>query len=706
MPCTQPLSAQPRCPEPKVPPGLVRTRGRPWTVALCCLWILPRLWHTPLGAAEPPPPPTGWEALHRLDLLPAYRQSSRIGMASSYDRSGGNDDGFSGRHSVLRQEPAGLVIADLQGPGVVHRIWTPTPSDDPMDFYFDGEASPRFSVSFRELFLGNHPPFVKPLVGYGVGGFFSYVPIPFAKSCKIVIRGDRVQFHQINYSIYPPDTPIRSFQAELPSADRLHYERAIDLFSAAHRDPLYLAQAVAPQGAGLLTTRRTFRLAHGNPAHDAGGAVNPAVLYESSEPGRILGLRLSPATALIGKERSLVLRLTFDGDTPTVLCPAGDFFGYAWGEPAMRSLLIGADAQSAYCYFPMPFDRSARLELLSEATAGPPVELTAEVIHAPIGRQSHEGRFHAVWRRENPTTIGQPFTFLDTQGRGHVVGVVLQSQGLESGKTLFFEGDDQTPIDGDTRHSRHRLGGLLQRRLVRRPGSLGKTPLVPLERLPRLPKTPRPHRRLPTPPRRRLPLPASQLRPNHRAFGTDNNIPTDYCAVTYLYAERLPAGTVTLPPLAARAVVDPTEVIFPAWWQIPIRAWTFQNASLSRGRIKVGDEEIRFLSTRADGQDWFGPPFLYLTLDLPTDGQYQVQIVAVKGPAQGKIQLFADEIPVGDPVDLYSAQLEKSGRLPLGSLPFRQGQNELMLKIIGKNEAATALGLDLVEIVCLRQTSP
>ena len=198
-----------------------------------------------------------------------------------------------------------------------------------MDFYLDGEASPRFSVSFRELFLVRIHPFVKPLVGYGVGGFFSYVPIPFAKSCKIVIRGERVQFHQINYSIYPPDTPIRSFQAELPSADRLHYERALDLFSASHRGSALF-------GEGRCTPRRRAcnhpTQLQGSPtatrAHGAGEAVNPAVLYESSATVvRILGLRLSPATALIGKERSLVLRLTFDGDAPTVLCPPGDFFG-------------------------------------------------------------------------------------------------------------------------------------------------------------------------------------------------------------------------------------------------------------------------------------------------------------------------------------------------------------------------------------------
>jgi hypothetical protein len=692
MPGTQPMSSLVRCPEPAAQrcstPIAPRLRKRGSIGFLMAIG----LWCSSLSAAEPPSQPLGWAAIHRLDLLPAYKPSIQIGMASSYDRSGGNDDGFSGRYSVLRKEPAGLVIADIQGPGVIHRIWTPTPSDDPMDFYFDGEEKPRFSVAFRELFLGNHPPFVKPLVGYGVGGFFSYVPIPFARSCKIVIRGERVQFHQINYSIYPADTPIRSFQPELAPEDRPHFYQALTLFAGSGQD---LSRTVAPPDARLETTRNTITL---SPGH-------AATLYESSQPGRVVGLRLSPAAALIGKQRAIILRMAFDGDAPTVLCPAGDFFGFAWGEPAMRSLLVGADAQTAYCYFPMPFDRSARLELISEATSGPSLEITAEVIHTPLGRQPHEGRFHAVWRRENPTTTGQPFTFLDTQGRGHLVGAVLQSQGFESGKTLFFEGDDQTWIDGDlaihgTGSEDFFNGGWYdvpdrwEKRLSfpwsgclgyqKHLGRTGGYRLLLADAYPF----------------------SQSLRQTIEHSGTDNDIPTDYCAVTYLYAERLPDDTVALPPLAARAVVDPTEVIFPAWWQIPIRAWTFQNASLKRGRIKLGEEEVRFLSTRAEGQDWFGPPFLYLTLDLPADGQYQIQLVTVKGPDQGRIQLFQDEVAVGDPIDLYAAQPEKSERLILGTLPFRQGNNEIMLKIVGKNDAATALGLDLVEIVCTRKTNP
>src|SRR5918997_1260791 len=112
-------------------------------------------------------PRPGVEELYRLDPLPAFRGSVKVGSVSSYDRTGGNDDGFSGKYSFVRKEPAGLVIADLKGPGVIYRIWTPTPTDDVMEFYFDGEEKPRISVRFRDLFSGKEFPFLTPVVGVG-----------------------------------------------------------------------------------------------------------------------------------------------------------------------------------------------------------------------------------------------------------------------------------------------------------------------------------------------------------------------------------------------------------------------------------------------------------------------------------------------------------------------------------------------------------
>jgi len=62
--------------------------------------------------------------LHRLDLLPRFRDSIYVGSVSSYDRTGGNDDGFSGKYSFVRKDDRGLVLANLKGPGVVTRIAT------------------------------------------------------------------------------------------------------------------------------------------------------------------------------------------------------------------------------------------------------------------------------------------------------------------------------------------------------------------------------------------------------------------------------------------------------------------------------------------------------------------------------------------------------------------------------------------------------
>jgi len=111
----------------------------------------------------------GMEELHRLDLLARQKPSVYVGSVSSYDRSGGNDDGFSGKHSFVAKEDDALVIADLKGPGIIYRIWTPTPTDDVVEFYFDGEMKPRIRVQFRDLFTGSESPFVPPLVGFGAG---------------------------------------------------------------------------------------------------------------------------------------------------------------------------------------------------------------------------------------------------------------------------------------------------------------------------------------------------------------------------------------------------------------------------------------------------------------------------------------------------------------------------------------------------------
>jgi hypothetical protein len=645
--------------------------------SMACLFLAAQ------GAEVPP----GIEELYRLDHLPAFKDSVEVGSVSSYDRTGGNDDGFSGKYSFVRKDGDGLVLADLKGPGVIYRVWTPTPSDDVMEFFFDGETKPRVEVKFREMFLGKHPCFPRPLVGFGAGGYYSYVPLPFAKSCVVRMRAPKVQFYQINFARFAPDAALTTFSPEC-SVDYLqHRKQAQDLFGRTGSD---ISRHVAPPGAKIQVTRTTVALAP-NSSQTA---------FESKTGGRIVGLRISQADALIGKGRDLVLRISFDGEAPAVVCPLGDFFGYAWGQPAMRSLLVGTEGPINYCYFPMPFERGAKVEVVSERAT--PVEFQVEILHAAIPRAANEGKFYALWRRENPTRIGEPYTFIETSGRGHLVGVVLQSQGFESGKTLFFEGDDETTIDGELAIRGTGSEDFFNGGWYDVPDRWEKRLSFPLSGCLGYAK------HLGRTGAYRLFLGDAyayrkSLRQTIEHSGEKNDIPTDYCSVSYLYSDQPPTGGVSLPALKERAVLDPQEVIFPAWWQTPIYAWSFERATLSRKKEMVEKQEVRYLSLVGTGSDMFGPHFLSPTCDVPASGNYSVYIEALKGPGQARIQLFQNENPVADPVDFYAETPAKTGRVFMGQLELAEGRNNLMFKLVGKNEKSTGLGFDLIQVICVRE---
>jgi hypothetical protein len=122
------------------------------------------------------------------------------------------------------------------------------------------------------------------------------------------------------------------------------------------------------------------------------------------------------------------------------------------------------------CWFPMPFADGARLEVVNESAAllgSLYFYIDYEVLP---GQPDDHGRFHAKWRRENPTdgwvplepeqqpddgeaggaanlTDAENYLFLEARGRGHFVGVNLSVHNLCSG--WWGEGDDMFMIDGE-----------------------------------------------------------------------------------------------------------------------------------------------------------------------------------------------------------------------------------------------------------------
>jgi len=644
-----------------------------------------------LSCSKPAPefeakPALGLEAFARPDLLAVIDPSVQVGMVSSYDRSGGNDDGFSGKYSFIRKEPGGLVLADLEGPGLITRFHTPTPTGDVVEFYFDGEAAPRLSLKVSEMFDGRHAPFLAPLVWSGAGGSVSYVSLPFRKSCKVLVKAESFQFIQINHVKLPAEAEVESYQ---PSADEAMADRMKEIAGLFARTGSDISDKIAPPGARVEVEAVQGALAPGG----------PLTLFRSSTPGRVVGLRLAPASAFAGSERDIVLRMTWDGEEkPAVESPLGDFFGFSFGRPAMRSLFLGSADDVCYAYLPMPYDKSARIELLSERAGGPPIAVRAEVLHAAVGRAESEGRCYARWRRENPPREGEPFTYLKTAGPGRVVGVALQAQGPEPGQTPFFEGDDRAVIDGrlalpGTGSEDSFNGGWYDV-----PGRWYGRASFPLSGC------------------------LDYLKPQARTGGyrwfvadamaydrdilftiepgpEGNLIATDYASVVFFYSRPTPAGLEPLPPAAARRVADPARIVYIPGWNVPLRSFSLENGVLTKTVVEAGKDKVRVLSLKSRDMDIFGPHHVAFGLDAPSAGRYKIGLKAVLGPDQAIVQMARYDRPAGEPVDLYAPIRAKSNLLVLGEMDLQSGENEVVLRIAGKNAKSSGQSLELAEIV-------
>lgn len=165
--------------------------------------------------------------------------------------------------------------------------------------------------------------------------------------------------------------------------------------------------------------------------------------------------------------RALVLRMYWDGEqTPSVLCPLGDFFGLGFGRPNhFQSLPLQTSHLGLNCWFSMPYAAGAKVTLTNEAD-------TDTLIYFYIDYQEVDrlpadlGRFHACWRREivrkqdeaaGPNAAGRfqalnttganNYVVLEAEGRGHYVGCVLH---LDTNFPRWWgEGDDMFFIDGE-----------------------------------------------------------------------------------------------------------------------------------------------------------------------------------------------------------------------------------------------------------------
>jgi hypothetical protein len=201
-----------------------------------------------------------------------------------------------------------------------------------------------------------------------------------------------------------------------------------------------------------------------------------AVLAEIAEPGVVRHIWVTIACRDRDYLRKVVLRAYWDGERdPSIEVPVGDFFGIGhartrnfWSLPLQMS---PEDGKGFNCWFPMPF-ASARLEVQSECADE--VLFYYYVDYELTGSDDAAlGRFHAQWRRQNPTD-GIPdegltndefqfggtnldgagnYVILEAEGEGHYVGCNLNVDNLRktglNNFNWYGEGDDMIFVDGE-----------------------------------------------------------------------------------------------------------------------------------------------------------------------------------------------------------------------------------------------------------------
>lgn len=373
--------------------------------------------------------------IYDVSLLPSYRNNSTESQISTYDTTGGNDDGFNGTYSFIRRNSdSSLVMFDAKGPGVINHIHTPTPTTDTLDFYIDDMSRPAFSINYMDLFSGKVFPFTAPLCGSQLGGYYCYFPIPYQEALRIVSRGKHLQFHDIQYRTFPQGTIVKSFSFNISPVEKELVKNIQTLWSKQENK----AGDFSHNNDGILSVTRSVQLKPNTQAS----------VFNLKTGGRIVGISFLENEADKKIYKQVDLKINWDAETtPAVYSPLADFFGYAFGKPSMQSLLLGYKNGEHYCYFPMPFDKQADIQLINRNNND--INLKATIYYTNRKRDATtEGRFYTSWNSSIHDAQSPSHLFLDTKGKGHYVGSILQASGLHAGVTTFFEGDDSTAVDG------------------------------------------------------------------------------------------------------------------------------------------------------------------------------------------------------------------------------------------------------------------
>ncbi|MGD9872972.1 MAG: glycoside hydrolase family 172 protein [Kiritimatiellia bacterium] len=373
------------------------------------------------------------DRMARLDTRPTQ-------ILTSYDRTGGNND----FNNFARKGPEGwVVLAELDGPGYVSRFWFTGAKDSThgLRMYFDGERQPRIDTTIGD-FCGGTDPFRAPLAAYESYCWYSWVPVPFRKKLTIMAEDEGAKqtgggapgqeqrlFYQINYSRLNDGETIQSWPRGLPAEQKIILSELSENWKSI-------------------------------PAAGAAGEKHEAVCKQNSEtvvcelagPAVLRELRIrlddSAVKSAVTRRkllRDLVLRISWDGGGPSVNVPLGDFFGSMGQRLKYDSMFFGYRDGVFSSRFPMPFEKSAKIEIQNLGAADVPAAVET-IIEKLDSWPQHYGYFHAAWQKSGQEMMGRPHNVLRTDGSGKFAGCLLGATSFDRSWWLL-ESDETMRMD-------------------------------------------------------------------------------------------------------------------------------------------------------------------------------------------------------------------------------------------------------------------
>jgi hypothetical protein len=614
------------------------------------------------------------------------RQWSSWDRSSQYDEAtgkylnwGANNDG----PNFIRQEGDQVVMAEMEGPGCIWRIWSALAEGGHVRIYLDGAEEPAVDLPFVDYFSGDTQPFAYPLLSYnlatlGCRGQNLYFPIPYQKSCRVVADKGWGRYYQFTYTTYPKGTTLPTFSVDLAKQHSDQLQTVNDFLSSS------LGEDPSGDRAGEQVEEGTISIAAGQ-----------TETLELSGPRAITAVRgtmgFRDREDEMAALRRLVLKITWDDQPkPSVWCPLGDFFGTAPGKNLYRSLPTGMTDEGGYALWYMPFGKHARIEIVNEDDVAR--ELQFQIVHAPLTRPFDElGHFCCKWHRDTlqlPEDRWPDWSLLSTQGRGRFCGVMLHVWNPRGG--WWGEGDEKFFVDGEKYPSTFGTGSedyfgyaWCHPGLFRRPfhcqtmtqGNRGHQSVLRWQIADN------------------IPFQQSFEGCIEKYYKTEERGTEYACVVSWYLA---PGGTDPYEPV-------PVAQRHGYYVNPPLVAGGFRVLNQPRGSIVTqGMAQFRGQWKNNDHLWWTGArPGDRLEVAVPVEasGRYAVTVVLTKARDYGIVQLLIDGEKAGEPIDLYNPEVIPTEPISLGDFDLAEGDHKLTVEIVGANEKAIPaymFGLDQV----------